>query len=145
MQFLIPWVITFGMFGSLGGDPQEFTQGGTSAQLGFKTRPLIWVPVMTVLAVLRPGLVMNNLPQHRCGSAPIAIGKYLWLELLGFAGAATGIVLLVFVKPPIPELLWIFVVLLGLGRDDARCDAFSHAESHARQSAKPVRYFLEQT
>ncbi len=111
MQFLIPWVITFSMFGALGGDPQEFTKDNATQQLWIQNAAFVWVPVMTVLAVLA-WFVMNNLPQHKCGSPPVAIGKYLWLELLGFAGAAAGVCLLVFVKPPIPELLWIFVVLV---------------------------------
>ena len=111
MQFLVPWVITFGLFGALGGAPQELTRGGESQLLWIQNAALIWVPIMTVLAVFA-WVLMNNLPQQECGAAPIAIGKYLWLELLGFAGAAMGIGLLVFVKPPIPELLWIFVVLV---------------------------------
>ncbi len=111
MQFLIPWAITFGMFGGLGGDPQEFAKDGETQQLWIQNAALVWVPVMTVLAVAA-WFLMNNLPQHKCGPAPIAIGKYLWLELLGFVGATGGILLLVLVKPPIPELLWIFVVLV---------------------------------
>ena len=27
---------------------------------------------------------MNNLPQHKCGPTPVAIGKYLWLQSIGF-------------------------------------------------------------
>ena len=41
MQFLIPWVITFGLFGGLGGDPQEFVQDGQTKQnCGFKMQRL---------------------------------------------------------------------------------------------------------
>ncbi len=29
---------------------------------------------------------MNNLPQHDCGPTPVAIGKYLWLQMIGFLG-----------------------------------------------------------
>jgi NNP family nitrate/nitrite transporter-like MFS transporter len=49
---------------------------------------------------------------HKCGPAPKAIGKFLWLELLGMAGAAIGIVLLIIPWGPVPTLLKIFVVLL---------------------------------
>ena len=103
MQFLIPWVITFGLFGGLGGESQE--------GIWIQNAALVWVPIMTVLAV-GAWFLMNNLPQHKCGPTPIAIGKYLWLQILGFLGSGIGVVLLLFVKPAfIPELIWIFVVL----------------------------------
>jgi MFS transporter, NNP family, nitrate/nitrite transporter len=103
MQFLIPWVITKGVFGAFGGESHDGTYIQNAA--------LIWVPVMTVLAI-GAWFLMNNLPQHKCGPTPVAIGKYLWLQMLGFVGSGVGVVLLLFVKPDIiPELIWIFVVL----------------------------------
>lgn len=111
MQFLIPWVITFGMFGSLGGDPQVFAVGGKSQQLWIQNAALVWVPIMTVLAALA-WFCMNNLPQHKCGSTPVAIGKYLWLQMIGFLGSAIGIGMLIYVKLPVPELVQTFVVLV---------------------------------
>ncbi len=104
MQFLIPWVITFKLFGPLSGDPQE--------GVWIQNAALVWVPIMTLLAI-GAWFWMNNLPQHHCGPTPVAIGKYLWLQLLGFTGSGIGIVLLVLLKPAaIPSLVWIFVVLL---------------------------------
>jgi len=111
MQFLIPWAITFGMFGKFGGNPQEFLAGGEPQQIWIQNATLIWVPIMTVLAIMA-WLLMNNLPQHRCGSTPVAIGKYLWLQTIGFLGTALGVVFLLFIPLPIPELLRIFLVLL---------------------------------
>jgi NNP family nitrate/nitrite transporter-like MFS transporter len=111
MQFLIPWVITFGMFGKLGGPPQEFVVGGETQQLWIQNATLVWVPVMIVLAILA-WVFMTNLPQQKCGPAPVAIGKYLWLQGIGFFGAAVGVALLVFVQMPIPELVRIFLVLI---------------------------------
>ncbi len=110
MQFLIPWAITFGMFGGLGGDPQEFVADGESQKTWIQNAALVWVPIMTVLAVLA-WILMNNLPQHKCGSTPAAIGKYLWLQLIGFIGSAVGVALLIFVQLPVPELVRIFLVL----------------------------------
>jgi MFS transporter, NNP family, nitrate/nitrite transporter len=111
MQFLIPWAITFGMFGSIGGAPQQFvTEAGTQS-LWIQNAAMVWVPIMTVLAVMA-WVFMNNLPQHKCGPTPTAIGKYLWLQMIGFVGAAIGVGMLIFVDLPIPELLRIFLVLI---------------------------------
>ena len=107
MQFLIPWVITFGMFGALGGEPQTLDSG---KQIWIQNAAFVWVPIMTFLAVLA-WLFMNNLPQHKCGATPVAIGKYVWLELIGFVGAGVGVLLLVFARVPIPELVRIFLVV----------------------------------
>ena len=112
MQFLIPWAITFGMFGAIGGAPQEFTVAGHGQQIWIQNAAMVWVPIMTVLAILA-WLLMNNLPQHDCGPAPAAIGKYLWLQGIGFLGAAVGVWLLVFVPMPVPELVRIFLVLIA--------------------------------
>ncbi len=111
MQFLIPWAITFGLFGAVGGNPQEFTVDGETNRLWIQNAALVWVPVMTILAVMA-WLFMNNLPQHDCGPAPTAIGKYLWLQAIGFLGSACGIAALVFLELPIPELVRIFLVLV---------------------------------
>lgn len=70
----------------------------------------MWIPILTLLAVLT-WLLMNNLPQHDCGPTPVAIGKYMWLQMIGFLGAGVGVVLLVFVPIPIPELLRILLVV----------------------------------
>ena len=112
MQFLIPWVITFGLFGALGGDPQGIVADGNTQQVWIQNAALIWVPVMTVLAVVACCL-MNNLPQHQCGPTPVAIGKYLWLQMLGFLGAGVVSCCCCSSSLPIPELVRIFVVLVA--------------------------------
>lgn len=104
MQLTIPFVITVGLFGGeshlLGDKPIYIHNAG-----------LIWVPVLAFFAVLA-GLFMNNLPQHKCGSTPVAVGKYLWLECLGYAGATIGIALLILPWGGFPELIKIFVILV---------------------------------
>ena len=103
MQFVIPWVITFPIMGDghmLKGKLTYIQNAG-----------LVWVPFLVLLAIAA-WFGMNNLPQHDCGPAPKAIGKFLWLELLGFAGAALGIGLLLLPWGPVPTLLKIFVVLV---------------------------------
>ncbi len=108
MQFLIPWAITFAMFGNIGGDPYVLTNG---KEIWVQNAALVWVPPMIMLAILA-FLLMHNLPQHKSGSTPIAIAKYLWLTILGFGGATVAITLLLIDWGAFPVLLKIFVVLL---------------------------------
>lgn len=114
MQFLIPFVITFGLFGDLGGDPQSFVAAAGDAnatkQLWVQNAALVWVPVLALLAIAAAA-VMNNLPQHDCGPAPGAIGKYLWLTVLGFGGGAVGVLMLITDWGGVPDLLKTFVTL----------------------------------
>lgn len=117
MQFLIPWVITFALFGSLSGPPQEFRVAKVPAgaetvvkQLWVQNAALVWVPIMAFLAVAVL-LVMNNLPQHKCGSLPVAAGKYLWLTILGFGSGAVGVAMLISHWGPVPELAKTFFTL----------------------------------
>ncbi len=104
MQFLIPFVITFGLFG---GEPRMLK----GSEIWLHNAGMVWVPILALFAILA-WFFMNNLPQHKCGPAPVAIGKFLWLELLGFAGAAVGVALLVTPWGGFPVLLKIFVVLV---------------------------------
>jgi len=107
MQFLLPWIITFGAFGALGGDP--YTAGDKT--LWIQNAGLVWVPILAFFGILA-FLLMNNLPQHKCGPTPVAIGKYLWLTLLGFIGAGVGIVLLILPWGGFPVLIKTFIVLV---------------------------------
>ena len=107
MQFLLPWVITFGAFGALGGD--AYAVGEKS--MWVQNAALVWVPILAILAAFA-FFGMNNLPQHKCGATLSAIGKYLWLTVLGFAGAAVGIALLIMPWPGVPSLLKTFIVLV---------------------------------
>ncbi len=112
MQFLIPIVITRGIFGALGGAPYEITTAAGAEQIWLQNAALVWVPIMAFLAVLA-WLLMNNLPQHPCGPTPFAIFKYLWLQGLGFVGVVVGVGLLVWSRSwPIPELVSTFIVLV---------------------------------
>ncbi len=107
MQFLLPWIITFGAFGALGGEPTLV--GGK--ELWVQNAGLVWVPILAFFAILA-FLLMNNLPQHRCGPTAVAIGKYLWLTCLGFIGAGVGIALLILPWGGFPALLKTFIVLV---------------------------------
>jgi NNP family nitrate/nitrite transporter-like MFS transporter len=111
MQFLIPWVITFGLFGALGGDPYEYEAAGATSQMWIQNAGLVWAPVLLLFAILA-FFFMNNLPFHKVGPTPVALGKYLWLTFLGFVGASVGIVLLVVPWGGFPMLLKTFVVVV---------------------------------
>ena len=107
MQFLLPWIITFGAFGTLGGDPYAVGD----KQVWIQNAGLVWVPILAFFSVLA-FFGMNNLPQHKCGPTPVAVGKFLWLTMLGYLGAAVGIILLILPWGGFPQLLKIFIVLV---------------------------------
>ncbi|MDH3591512.1 MAG: hypothetical protein OER88_06520, partial [Planctomycetota bacterium] len=110
MQFVVPWAITFGMFGAIGGDPYVLVkEGAASKDMWIQNATLVWVPVLGVLLVLA-FFFMNNLPQHKHGGTWAAVGKYLWLTLLGFGGAAAAIFLLLLDWGGIPNLLKLLIV-----------------------------------
>ena len=109
MQFLLPWIITFAAFGSLSGAPYEL-EGGE--QIWVQNAGLVWVPILSVF-LLAAFFGMHNLPQHKCGTTPVAVAKFLWLTLLGYVGASVGIVLLLTPWGGVPELLKIFLVLVA--------------------------------
>ena len=111
MQFLLPFVITFGLFGDLGGDPYVVMKGGEETSVWVQNAGLVWVPILAFFAILA-FLGMNNLPQHRCGPTPLAIGKFLWLTLLGLVGACVGVVLLIMPWGGFPYLLKVFLVVV---------------------------------
>lgn len=110
MQFLLPWIITFGAFGTLGGDPYLLGVGEAAKGIWIQNAGLVWVPVLAFLAIMA-FFFMNNLPQHKCGSTPVAIGKYLWLLFLGYLGATVGVVLLVTPWGGFPVLIKVFIIV----------------------------------
>ena len=112
MQVLLPFVMTFGLFGALGGGSQTLPPELGGGQVWIQNCGLVWVPILVVLAVLA-FFFMNNLPQHNVPATPLAVSKMLWLELLGFAGAAVGLVLLVSDWGNFPDLAKVFIVLLA--------------------------------
>ncbi len=109
MQFLIPFVITFPLFGSLGGEGYTFGPEGSQTTLWISNAGLVWVPILVVIALLAFTL-MHNMPFHKTGATPIAVAKYLWLTILGFIGTAVGIYLYIIPWGGFPELIKTFIV-----------------------------------
>jgi NNP family nitrate/nitrite transporter-like MFS transporter len=110
MQFLLPWIITFGAFGTIGGEGVTTGVGDQAKTLWIQNAGLVWVPILAFLAI-GALLFMNNLPQHKCGAFPVAIGKYLWLMLLGYIGATVAVVLLLTPWGGFPVLLKVFLIV----------------------------------
>ena len=104
MQCLLPYIITVGIFGG----ESHLLKGN---EVWVHNAGFVWVPILALFCILA-WLGMNNLPQHKCGPAPIAIGKYLWLQLLGFAGASIAIALLIMPWGGFPVLIKIFIILV---------------------------------
>lgn len=111
MQFLIPWAVTFGLFGGMGGDPYKYAVDGGTTEMWIQNAGLVWVPILAT-CVLLAFFFMNNLPFHKTGSTPVAIGKYLWLTLIGFVGAWVAIVLLIIPWGGFPVLIKTFIVAI---------------------------------
>lgn len=108
MQFTIPMVILYGVFG---GDSHLSSIKGEPTPIWIHNAGFVWVPVLAFFGVLA-ALFMNNLPAHKCGPTPVAIGKFLWLELLGFLGGAAAITLFIMDWGSFPVLIKIFVILV---------------------------------
>jgi NNP family nitrate/nitrite transporter-like MFS transporter len=102
--------MTFGLFGALGGSSQTLPPELGGGEVWIQNCGLVWVPVLVVLAVLA-FFRMNNLPQHNIPATPLAVSKMLWLELLGFGGAAAGVALLLTNWGGVPDLLKVLIVL----------------------------------
>lgn len=113
MQVLLPLAMTVGIFGALGGDPLRLP-GAAGPEAGrpiwIQNAALVWVPVVAALTILA-WLLMTNLPQHRVGSAPAAVARVLWLELLGLGASGIGLCLLLGVRANMWLVLPVTVVL----------------------------------
>jgi NNP family nitrate/nitrite transporter-like MFS transporter len=94
MQVLVPFVMTFGLFGALGGEGRPMLAELGGETIWIQNAGLVWVPVLVILSVLA-WFLMNNLPMHQVGSAGPAIMKMVWLVFLSFVSGGLGAFLLV--------------------------------------------------
>ena len=93
MQVLLPFVMTVGVFGALGGEGRPLPAARGGGTIWIQNCGLVWVPVLVVLAAAA-FLGMNNLPRHRVGPPAAAIARMLGLVALGFVSSAAGLGLL---------------------------------------------------
>ena len=110
MQVLLPWVMGFAVFGALSGAGVRLPDDPDGGLVWIQNAGLIWVPALVVFTVLAFAF-MNNLPAHDVGATPVAVGKTLWLEVMGFVGAGFGVWLLLGVAVPLPDLVKVFLIL----------------------------------
>ncbi|CAI8702346.1 nitrate:nitrite antiporter NarK [Pseudomonas donghuensis] len=78
MQFCVPLVITFGLFGAFGGQPQVLADGG---QLWLQNAGFIWVPFI-ILVTLLAWFGMNDLSSAKASFSEQAVifkRKHNWL------------------------------------------------------------------
>ena len=111
VQFVVPIVITMGLFGALGGEPQTWVKGAVTKQMWLQNAGFVWVPFI-VLSTLAAWFGMNDLASAKASFADQAVifkRKHNWLMCWlyigtfgSFIGFAAGFPLLV--KGQFPQI-----------------------------------------
>jgi len=81
VQFVVPLVITAGVFGGLGGDPQVWAKGAETKQMWLQNAGFIWVPFI-LMTTLAAWFGMNDLSSAKASFSEQAIifkRKHNWL------------------------------------------------------------------
>lgn len=95
MQFLVPVVITAGIFGALGGDSQTMVKNGVEKQVWLQNAGFIWVPFI-LMATVAAWFGMNDLASAKASFSDQAVifrRKHNWLMCwlyLGTFGSFIG-------------------------------------------------------
>ena len=120
VQFVVPLVITMGLFGSLGGDAQLWTKAGASKQMWLQNAGFIWVPFI-LLSTLMAWFGMNDIAAAKASFAEQAVifkRKHNWLMCWlytgtfgSFIGYSAGFPLLI--KTQFPDLNPLQYAFLG--------------------------------
>lgn len=88
VQFVVPMVITAGVFGSLGGEPQIVTKAGKESLMWLQNAGFIWVPFI-VAAAVAAWFGMNDLAEAKSSFADQAVifkRKHNWLMCWLYVG-----------------------------------------------------------
>ena len=111
VQFVVPIVITMGLFGSFGGEPQTWVKGAASKQMWLQNAGFVWVPFI-VLSTLAAWFGMNDIASAKASFADQAVifkRKHNWLMCWlyigtfgSFIGFSAGFPLLV--KGQFPDI-----------------------------------------
>lgn len=81
VQFVVPLVITAGVFGALGGEPQTWTKAGVTKQIWLQNAGFIWVPFI-VLSTIAAWFGMNDIADAKASFKEQAIifkRKHNWI------------------------------------------------------------------
>lgn len=120
MQFIVPLVITAGVFGALGGEAQTWVKGDVSKQMWLQNAGFIWVPFI-LLSTLAAWFGMNDLASAKASFKEQAIifrRKHNWIMCIlylgtfgSFIGFAAGFPLLT--KSQFPDIDPVKYAFLG--------------------------------
>jgi NNP family nitrate/nitrite transporter-like MFS transporter len=95
MQFIVPIVITMGIFGALGGDPQTIVKDGVSKSVFLQNAGFIWVPFIA-LSAIAAWFGMNDIASAKASFSEQSVifkRKHNWLMCwlyLGTFGSFIG-------------------------------------------------------
>ena len=103
VQFVVPLIITVGVFGAFGGEAQTWTKGDVTKQLWLQNAGFIWVPLI-ILSTLAAWFGMNDLADAKASFKEQSIifkRKHNWIMCIiylgtfgSFLGFAAGFALL---------------------------------------------------
>lgn len=120
VQFVVPLVITAGVFGVLGGEPQTWAKGGETRQMWLQNAGFIWAPFI-LAATIAAWFGMNDIASARASFSDQAVifkRKHNWLMCwlyLGtfgsFIGYSAGFPLLI--RSQFPEVNALAFAFLG--------------------------------
>ncbi len=120
VQFVVPLVITAGVFGALGGGPQAWTKGAEVKQMWLQNAGFIWIPFIAIFAVAA-WFGMNDLASAKASFSDQAVifkRKHNWIMCwlyLGtfgsFIGYSAGFPLLI--KSQFPQINALSYAWLG--------------------------------
>ena len=88
VQFIVPLVITAGVFGALGGDPQTWTKGVQVKQLWLQNAGFVWVPLIALTTVIA-WFGMNDIASAKASFSEQAVifrRKHNWLMCWLYVG-----------------------------------------------------------
>ncbi|HUH60991.1 MAG TPA: NarK family nitrate/nitrite MFS transporter [Candidimonas sp.] len=88
VQFIVPLVISVGLFSALGGEPQQYTIDGVERSIWLQNAGFIWVPVI-LAASIAAWFGMNDIADARASFADQAVifkRKHNWLMCWLYVG-----------------------------------------------------------
>jgi NNP family nitrate/nitrite transporter-like MFS transporter len=120
VQFVVPLVITAGVFSALGGEPQTWTKAGQVKQMWLQNAGFVWVPLIALTTVIA-WFGMNDIASAKASFAEQAVifkRKHNWLMCWlyvgtfgSFIGYSAGFPLLI--KTQFPDINPLQYAFLG--------------------------------